>query len=93
MPQALPHFARPSKAELLAAASGFWSRLKVHFKWLTIKSTRPFNADEIYALFSWILAAHVIWIVVGTTTFFSLAILLINTVFAQGRLQPLTRIH
>ena len=46
---------RPSKAELLAAASGFWSRLKVHFKWLTIRSTRPFNADEIYALFSWIL--------------------------------------
>lgn len=60
--------------------------MKVHFKWLTIRSTRPFNADEIYALFSWILAAHVIWIIVGTTTFFSLTIFLINTVFAQETL-------
>ncbi|KAF2876232.1 hypothetical protein BDV95DRAFT_535649 [Massariosphaeria phaeospora] len=86
LPQSLPHLYRPSKAELLAAASGFFSRIKVHFKWLTIRSTRPFNADEIYALFSWILAAHVLWIIVGTTTFFSLAILMINTVFAQETL-------
>jgi distribution and morphology protein 31 len=60
--------------------------MKVHFKWLTIRSTRPFNADEIYALFSWILAAHILWIVIGTTTFFSLTILMINTVFAQETL-------
>jgi distribution and morphology protein 31 len=60
--------------------------MKIHFKWLTIRSTRPFNADEIYALFSWILAAHVLWIIVGTTTFFSLTILMINTVFAQETL-------
>ncbi|KAF2176709.1 hypothetical protein K469DRAFT_722107 [Zopfia rhizophila CBS 207.26] len=86
IPQSLPHLYRPSKAELLAAASGFWSRLKVHFKWVTIRSTRPFNADEIYALFSWILAAHVIWIIVGTTTFFSLTIFLINTAFTQETL-------
>jgi len=84
IPQSLPHFHRPTKAELLAAATGFWSRLKVHFKWLTIKSVRPFNMDEISAFFSWILVGHVIWIIVGTTTFFSLTIFLINTVFAQG---------
>jgi distribution and morphology protein 31 len=60
--------------------------MKVHFKWITIRSTRPFNADEIYALFSWILAAHILWVVIGTTTFFSLTIFLINTVFAQETL-------
>ncbi|KAF2015901.1 hypothetical protein BU24DRAFT_369819 [Aaosphaeria arxii CBS 175.79] len=86
LPQHLPHLHRPSKAELLAAASGFWSRMKVRFKWLTIRSTRPFNADEIYAMFSWILAAHILWIVVGTTTFFSIAIFMINSVFAQETL-------
>ncbi|OCL07220.1 hypothetical protein AOQ84DRAFT_389654 [Glonium stellatum] len=86
IPQSLPHFHRPTKAELLAAATGFWSRLKVHFKWLTIKSVRPFNMDEISAFFSWILVGHVIWIIVGTTTFFSLTIFLINTVFAQETL-------
>ncbi|KAH7391914.1 mitochondrial distribution and morphology proteins-domain-containing protein [Pyrenochaeta sp. MPI-SDFR-AT-0127] len=86
LPHSLPHLYRPSKAELLAAASGFWSRMKVRFKWITIRSTRPFNADEIYALFSWILAAHVLWVVLGTTTFFMLTIFMINTAFSQETL-------
>lgn len=80
----IPQIHRPSKEELLAAATGFWSRLKVRFKWFSIRSARPFNADEIGAFFSWVLVGHVIWIVLGTTTFFSLAILAVNTVFAQG---------
>lgn len=82
----LPQFHRPTKEELLAAATGFWSRLKIHFKWLTIKSARPFNMDEIVGFISWIALGHVIWIVIGTTTFVSLAILAINTVFAQETL-------
>ncbi|KAH7077078.1 mitochondrial distribution and morphology proteins-domain-containing protein [Paraphoma chrysanthemicola] len=86
IPHSLPHLYRPTKAELLEAASGFWSRIKIHFKWLTIRSARPFNADEIYALFSWILAAHVLWIVLGTTTFFMLTVFLINTAFSQETL-------
>ncbi|KAL9593732.1 MAG: hypothetical protein Q9219_007408 [cf. Caloplaca sp. 3 TL-2023] len=77
---------RPSKEELLAAATGFWSRLKVRFKWFSIRSGRPFNIDEIGAFFSWVLLGHVLWIVLGTTTFFSLAILAVNTVFAQETL-------
>jgi distribution and morphology protein 31 len=77
---------RPSREELLAAATGFWSRLKVRFKWFSIRSVRPFNADEIGAFFSWFLLGHVIWIVLGTTTFFSLAIFAVNTVFAQEAL-------
>lgn len=79
------HIHRPSKEELLAAATGFWSRLKVRFKWFSIRSGRPFNIDEIGAFFSWVLLGHVLWIVLGTTTFFSLAILAVNTVFAQGQ--------
>ncbi|EXJ79027.1 hypothetical protein A1O3_08528 [Capronia epimyces CBS 606.96] len=82
----MPQFHRPSKEELLAAATGFWSRLKVRFKWVTIKSTRPFNVDEIVGFISWIALGHVIWIVIGTTTFVSLAILAINTVLAQETL-------
>ncbi|MCJ1406736.1 Mitochondrial distribution and morphology protein 31, mitochondrial precursor [Ptychographa xylographoides] len=82
----IPHLHRPSKEELLAAATGFWSRLKVRFKWFSIRSVRPFNADEIGAFFSWILVGHVLWIILGTTTFFSLAIFAVNTVFAQETL-------
>ncbi|PYI23334.1 hypothetical protein BO99DRAFT_470764 [Aspergillus violaceofuscus CBS 115571] len=82
----MPHLHRPSKEELLAAANGFWSRLKVRFKWFSIRSVRPFNLDEITALFSWVLLGHVVWVVLGTTTFFSLLIIAINTVFAQETL-------
>ncbi|KAI9814114.1 MAG: Mitochondrial distribution and morphology protein 31, mitochondrial precursor [Thelocarpon impressellum] len=82
----LPHLHRPSKEELLAAATGFWSRLTVRFKWFSIRSARPFNTDDISAFLSWFLLGHVIWILVGTTTFVSLAILTVNTVFAQETL-------
>lgn len=83
----LPHlhqFHRPTKEELLAAATGFWSRLRVRFKWFSIRSVRPFSLDEIGTLFSWVLLGHVLWIILGTTTFVSLLIFAINTVFAQG---------
>lgn len=87
----MPH--RPTKEELLAAASGFWERLKVRFKWFSIRSMRPWNADEWGAFVSWFLLGHLVWILVGTTTFFSLIILFINTVFAQGEyLTHLTRV-
>ncbi|RMZ80721.1 hypothetical protein DV738_g2579, partial [Chaetothyriales sp. CBS 135597] len=82
----LPQFHRPTKEELLAAATGFWSRLRVRFKWATIKSVRPYNLDEIFGFFSWIFLGHLVWIILGTTTFVSLAILAINTVFAQETL-------
>lgn len=80
----LPHLHRPTKEELLAAATGFWQRLAVRFKWFSIRSARPFNTDDFSAFISWIVAAHVLWIVLGTTTFVSLAVLAINSIFAQG---------
>ena len=82
----ISHIHRPSREELLAAATGFWSRLKVRFKWFSIRSVRPFNVDDISAFFSWFLLGHVLWIILGTTTFFSLAIFAANTVFAQETL-------
>lgn len=88
----LPYLHRPTKEELLAAATGFWSRLKIRFKWFSIRSVRPFNVDEIGAFLSWFLLGHVLWIVLGTTTFFSLAILAVNTVFAQG-MTPCPPLH
>ena len=80
----IPH--RPTKEELLAAANGFSQRLKVRLKWLTIRSMRPWNADEWGAFLSWFMLGHIVWILVGTTTFVSLVILTINTVFAQEKL-------
>ncbi len=79
----LPH--RPTKEEFLAAANGFWQRLRVRFKWFSIRSMRPWNADEWGAFVSWFVFGHIVWVLVGTTTFFSLVIFCINTVFAQGK--------
>jgi distribution and morphology protein 31 len=79
----MPH--RPTREELLAAATGFWSRLKVRFKWFSIRSTRPWNIDDWSAFASWFVLGNIVWVFVGTTTFFSLVIFSINTVFAQGK--------
>lgn len=78
----LPH--RPTKEELLAAATGFWSRLKLRFKWFSIRSDRSWNIDDWSAFVSWFVLGNIVWVLVGTTTFFSLVILSINTVVAQG---------
>ncbi|KAH8676780.1 mitochondrial distribution and morphology protein family 31/32, partial [Tricladium varicosporioides] len=77
---------RPTKEELLAAATGFWSRLKVRFKWFSIRSSRPWNVDDWSAFVSWFVLGNIAWIFIGTTTFFSLVIFSINTVFAQETL-------
>ncbi|KAM3065927.1 Mitochondrial distribution and morphology protein 31, mitochondrial precursor [Clarireedia jacksonii] len=80
----MPH--RPTKEELLAAATGFWSRLKVRFKWFSIRSGRPWNVDDWSAFVSWFVLGNIAWIFIGTTTFFSLIIFSINTVVAQETL-------
>ncbi|RKF62152.1 Mitochondrial distribution and morphology protein 31 [Erysiphe neolycopersici] len=77
----MPH--RPTKEELLSAATGFWSRLKVRFKWFSIRSVRPWNVDDWSAFVSWFVVGNIVWVLVGTTTFFSLVIFSINTVVAQ----------
>ncbi|KAI0997237.1 Mitochondrial distribution and morphology protein 31 [Podosphaera aphanis] len=80
----MPH--RPTKEELLSAATGFWSRLKVRFKWFSIRSVRPWNIDDWSAFVSWFVLGNIVWVLVGTTTFFSLVIFSINTVAAQETL-------
>ncbi|KAF2725529.1 hypothetical protein K431DRAFT_309163 [Polychaeton citri CBS 116435] len=82
----LPHLHRPTKEELLAAATGFWNRLGIRFKWFSIRSTRPYKIDDLHAFFAWIFWGHVLWIILGTTTFVSLAILTVNSIFAQETL-------
>lgn len=84
LPDLSHRFQRPRKEDLLAAATGFWSRMRLRFKWFSIRSARPFNLDDISAFATWVVAGHIIWIIVGTTTFFSLVIFAVNTVFAQG---------
>ncbi|ODV69523.1 mitochondrial distribution and morphology protein 31 [Hyphopichia burtonii NRRL Y-1933] len=72
-----------TKEQLLASATNFFSRFQIRLKWLLKKSNRPFNTDDYSALFSWLVMGNALLFFLATTTFFSLIIFTINTVFAQ----------
>ncbi|KAG6831766.1 hypothetical protein H0H92_007918 [Tricholoma furcatifolium] len=80
----VPHPHAPTRDDLLNVATGFWQRLRIRFKWFTIKSFRKFNADDISAFFTWFLFSQTIWILVGTTTFFSVIFAIVNSLRLQN---------
>jgi hypothetical protein len=52
-----PHF-RPTKDQLLSAATSFWQRLRIRWKWFSIRSWRRFNMDDWTAFGSWVLVGN-----------------------------------
>lgn len=73
----------PSKEELLQLAQGFWTRLRIRFKWFTIRGFRRFNADDISAFFTLGGLGTVVFIIVGTTTAVSLVFSALNALNMQ----------
>lgn len=63
--------------------NNIFTKLKINIRWFLKKSTRPFNSDDISAFISWILVSNIFIFIFWTTTFVSLILYLINTVFAQ----------
>lgn len=80
----VPHPHRPTRDDLLNVATNFWQRLRIRFKWFTIKSFRKFNADDISAFVTWFLMSQTLWILVGTTTFFSVIFAILNSLRLQN---------
>lgn len=62
----LPPMQRPTRDDFLKVATSFWQRLRIRFKWFTIKSFRKFDADDMSAFFTWFLMSQTLWILVGT---------------------------
>ncbi|CAA92257.1 mitochondrial inner membrane protein Mdm31, mitochondrion inheritance factor, interacts with ERMES [Schizosaccharomyces pombe] len=58
-------------------------RVLKKMKSFLFKQNKPLTVDNVTAFFSWWLVSHIVWIVVGTTTFFSLLLYTLNTVSAQ----------
>ncbi|KAL4073796.1 mitochondrial distribution and morphology proteins-domain-containing protein [Scleroderma citrinum] len=81
--ESLSHLHRPTKDDFLKAADGFWQRLRIRFKWFTIRSFRRFNADDISAFVTWFLMSQTLWIFIGTTTFFSVIFATANSLRLQ----------
>ncbi|KIM45363.1 hypothetical protein M413DRAFT_24584 [Hebeloma cylindrosporum] len=79
----LPHPHRPTRDDFLNVATGFWQRLRIRFKWFTVRGFRKFNADDISAFITWFLFSQTLWILVGTTTFFSVVFATANSLRLQ----------
>ncbi|GBE80718.1 Mitochondrial distribution and morphology protein [Sparassis crispa] len=79
----LPHLHRPTRDDFLRASTGFWQRARVRFKWLTIRSFRKYNADDISAFVTWFFMSQTLWLFVGTTTFFSVVFTTLNSLRLQ----------
>lgn len=62
----LPHLHRPTKDDFLKVANGFWQRARVRFRWITIRSFRKYNADDISAFITWFFMSQTLWLLVGT---------------------------
>ncbi|KAF8070457.1 mitochondrial distribution and morphology protein-domain-containing protein [Lyophyllum atratum] len=82
--QSVPHPHTPTRDDLLSVATGFWQRTRIRFKWFTVRSFRKFNADDMSAFFTWFLMSQTIWILIGTTTFFSVIFAIINSLRLQN---------
>ena len=57
---------RPTREDFLNAANGFWQRARVRFRWLTIRSFRKYNADDISAFVTWFVMSQTLWLFIGT---------------------------
>ncbi|KAG0356674.1 Mitochondrial distribution and morphology protein 31, mitochondrial precursor [Gamsiella multidivaricata] len=75
---------RVDRARLLSAAPNFLARLKIRFKLLLMRQIRPWRVDDFIAMFSWAFLANVAFVLLGTTTFFSLVLTTANSLQFQG---------
>ncbi|KAF8647169.1 hypothetical protein AX16_006999 [Volvariella volvacea WC 439] len=81
--QSLPHPHRPTRDDFLKVATNFWQRMRIRFKWFAVRGFRRFNADDISAFVTWFLMSQTLWILVGTTTFFSVIFATANSLQLQ----------
>ncbi|KAF9558994.1 Mitochondrial distribution and morphology protein 31, mitochondrial precursor [Mortierella alpina] len=75
---------RVDRAKLLAATPTFLARLKIRLKLLLMRQIRPWRVDDFIAMFSWAFLANVAFVLLGTTTFFSLLLATANSLQFQG---------
>ncbi|KAH8921646.1 mitochondrial distribution and morphology protein family 31/32 [Atractiella rhizophila] len=59
------------------------NRLRLRFKWLTIRSFRRYRTDDWSAFVTWALSGVLGWIVIGTTSFFAFSFTILNSLQMQ----------
>ncbi|BGP53591.1 Mitochondrial distribution and morphology protein 31, mitochondrial precursor [Rhodotorula sphaerocarpa] len=73
----------PPKEELLSLTNSFFERLKIRFKWATIRSYRRFRADDYSAFFSFGILGTLGWFLLSTTSAFAVFFFLVNSLSLQ----------
>ncbi len=74
----------PNRDDLLALSNSFLQRLKIRFKWMTIRSYRRFRADDYSAFLSFGVLGTLGWFLLGTTSFFAFAFFVVNSLSSQN---------
>lgn len=74
----------PSRDQLLALTTSFFERLRIRFKWITIRSYRRFRADDYSAFFSVGIMGTLGWFVLSTTSFFAFCFFIVNSLSLQS---------
>ena len=73
----------PPKEQLLSLTNSFFERLKIRFKWATIRSYRRFRADDYSAFFSFGIMGTLGWFLLSTTSAFAVFFFLVNSLSLQ----------
>ncbi|KAJ3337273.1 Mitochondrial distribution and morphology protein 31, mitochondrial precursor [Gonapodya sp. JEL0774] len=80
----------PKMADLVKAAQGFWPRLKLRVRMVLLGHTwRAWRADDILAVISLMVFSQFFFILVATTTFISLILMVINSLPFQDMISRL----
>ncbi|GAA5863297.1 hypothetical protein JCM1840_007474 [Sporobolomyces johnsonii] len=77
------HGRPPSRDQLLALTSSFFERLKIRFKWATIRSYRRFRVDDWSAFFSVGILGTLGWFLLKTTSAFAVVFFVVNSLSSQ----------
>ncbi|GAA5898756.1 hypothetical protein JCM6882_003991 [Rhodosporidiobolus microsporus] len=73
----------PSKEQLLDLTNSFFERLRIRFKWLTIRSYRRFRTDDYTAFFSLGIVGTLGWFLLSTTSAFAFLFFVFNSLSLQ----------
>ncbi|GAA5914495.1 mitochondrial distribution and morphology protein [Sporobolomyces salmoneus] len=73
----------PTVDQLLSLSTSFFDRLKIRFKWTTIRSYRRFRLDDWSAFFSIGILSTLFWVLLKTTSAFAVVFVLVNGLTRQ----------
>ncbi|GAA5879414.1 hypothetical protein JCM16303_003194 [Sporobolomyces ruberrimus] len=73
----------PTVDQLLSLTTSFFDRLKIRFKWATIRSYRRFRLDDWSAFFSIGIFGTLGWFLLKTTSAFAVLFVLVNSLSSQ----------